>query len=105
MDRNEALNQLKHREKLGFTSYDKVAIPHMLENIDGESFAIIIVLKKPIKWDDNEVSLIYSLSIGDKLGDMNLYYKKLGDFLSNPDLIELACSARDSNEFMNIFMD
>lgn len=105
MDRNEALNQLNHREKLGFTSYDKVAIPHMLENIDGESFAIIIVLKKPIKWDDNEVSLIYSLTIGDKLGDMDLYYKKLGDFLSNPDLIELACSARDSNEFMNIFMN
>ncbi|MDD7304955.1 MAG: BglG family transcription antiterminator [Peptoniphilaceae bacterium] len=103
VSKKEALRQIKYREKLGFTSYKNVAIPHMLDSIDGDSFSIIIVLKKPISWNNNKVSLIYSLTIGNNLGDMDLYYKKLGDFLSNPKLIDLACKSNNCDEFMNVF--
>ena len=102
--KEKALNQLKKREEMGNTSFDNIAIPHILEQVKGDSYSIIIILDKAIKWDDKKINLIYSLIIGDKLGDMSLYYEKLGDFLSNKTALTQALETKDSMEFMNIFL-
>ena len=102
--KEKALNQLKCREELGQTSFDNIAIPHILDQIEGDSFSIIIILDQPIKWNDEKIKLVYSLVIGDKLGDMSLYYENLGEFLSDKHSINKALESKDSMEFMNVFM-
>lgn len=104
VDKEIALNQLKEREGLGQTNFDNVAIPHILNPVKGDSYSIIIILDKPIKWNKEEVDLVYSLVIGENLGDMGLYYEKLGDFLSNQKLIKMAMNSKNQMEFMNIFI-
>lgn len=104
VDKEIALSQLKEREGLGQTNFDNVAIPHILNPVKGDSYSIIIILDKPIKWNKEEVDLVYSLVIGENLGDMGLYYEKLGDFLSNQKLIKMAMNSKNQMEFMNIFI-
>ncbi len=103
--KDKALSQLKKREEMGQTSFDNIAIPHILEQVEGDSYSIIIILDEPIKWNDKKIKLVYSLVIGDKIGDMSLYYEKLGEFLSDKDAQKKALETKDSMEFMNIFME
>ena len=100
----KALNQLKKREEMGNTSFDNIAIPHILDQVEGDSYSVIIILDEAIKWNDKKIKLVYSLVIGDKIGDMSLYYEKLGAFLSEKSTINDAIESKDSMEFMNIFM-
>lgn len=100
----KALNQLKKREEMGNTSFDNIAIPHILDQVEGDSYSVIIILDEPIKWNDKKIKLVYSLVIGDRLSDMSLYYEKLGAFLSEKSTINEAIESKDSMEFMNIFM-
>lgn len=102
--KEKALSQLKKREEMGQTSFNNIAIPHILEQVEGDSYSIIIILDKPIKWNDKKVSLVYSLVVGDKIGDMSLYYEKLGEFLSDKDAQKKALETKDTMEFMNVFM-
>lgn len=103
--KDKALSQLKKREEMGQTSFDNIAIPHILEQVEGDSYSIIIILDEPIRWNDKKIKLVYSLVIGDKIGDMSLYYEKLGEFLSHKDAQKKALETKDSMEFMNIFME
>ena len=102
--KEKALAQLKKREEMGNTSFDNIAIPHILDQVKGDSYSIIIILDDPIKWNDKKIKLVYSLVIGDKLGDMSLYYEKLGEFLSEKNAINKALETNDSMEFMSVFM-
>lgn len=104
LKKGEALKQLKKRESMGQTVFDNVAIPHILDQVNGDSYSIIIILDKAIKWNDKKIKLIYSLIIGDKLGDMSLYYEKLGAFLSNKTALTKALRTKNSMEFMNLFL-
>ena len=96
--------QYKKREKMAFTSYKNVAVPHILEQVDTESFSIILIPQKSVKWNDDDVKLIYSLFVGKEIGDMSFYYEKLSEFLNDDILIEKACNSKDKVEFMNVFL-
>lgn len=96
--------QYKKREKMAFTSYKNVAVPHILEQVDTESFSIILIPQKSVKWNDDYVKLIYSLFVGKEIGDMSFYYEKLSEFLNDDILIEKACNSKDKVEFMNVFL-
>lgn len=89
---------------MAFTDYGKVAIPHILEQVETESFAIILIPKKAIKWSDEDVNIIYSLFVKKDIGDMNAYYEKLGDYLNNDELIYESIKSNNKIEFMNIFL-
>lgn len=101
---DEIRNQYEKREKMAFTAYGKVAIPHILEQVEAESFAIILIPKKGIKWNDEDVNIIYSLFVKKDIGDMNAYYEKLGDYLNNDELIYESIKSNNKIEFMNIFL-
>lgn len=101
---DEIKDQYEKRENLAFTAYGKVAIPHILEQVETESFAIILIPKKGIKWNDEDVNIIYSLFVKKDIGDMNAYYEKLGDYLNNDELIEESIKSNNKIEFMNIFL-
>lgn len=104
LSNDEIRDQYEKREKMAFTAYGKVAIPHILEQVEEESFAIILIPKESIKWNDEDVSLIYSLFVKKDMGDMNAYYEKLGDYLNNDELIEESIKTKNKIEFMNIFL-
>ena len=104
IEKEKVLNQLKKREEMGQTSFDNIAIPHILEQIKGDSYSIIIILDKSIKWNDKNIKLVYSLIIGDRLGDMSLYYEKLGEFLSDKTSLNKALKTKNPMEFMNVFL-
>ena len=102
--KEKALNQLKKREEIGNTSFDNIAIPHILDQVDGDSYSIIIILDKAIKWNSKKIRIVYSLILGNRLGDMNLYYEKLGEFLSDRKTQDKALESKDPMEFMNVFL-
>ena len=79
-------------------------MPHILQQVDAESFSIILIPKKEVDWNKDKVGLIYSLFVGKEIGDMSLYYDKLGDFLINDQAISKAKKAENTTEFMNVFI-
>lgn len=98
--------ELIKRENLSNTSYDyKVAIPHILKQVDCRTFSIILILNNQIDWGRKNVKLVYSLFVGNERGNMNLYYQKLGDFLNSEDKIKKALKSKDIKGFSEIFID
>ena len=105
MNKDLALKQLKQREDMGYTLFNQIAIPHILDQVDGDSYSIIIVLDNPVKWNETSARLVYSLIIGKELADMSLYYEKLGLFLSSHKSVTRALEANNQMDFMNIFLN
>lgn len=105
LSKGEIISQFIQREALGSTALVKyVALPHILQQVDTESFSVILIAKKPFIWDGEEVQLIYSLFVGKEPVDMSLYYEKLGDFLVNNKAITKVIKVKNATEFMNIFI-
>lgn len=97
--------QYLRREQLAFTSYGNVALPHILQQVEGKSFSIILIPKRKIKWNDDRVKVIYSLIIGNDRNDLSLYYDKLGNYLNNNNLIEKSSKVTNIDEFKKIFLE
>lgn len=105
MVKEEIISQYQKREKLSSTALaDDIAIPHIFKQVKDESFSIILIPNKEVLWEGKKVSLIYSLFVGSEIGDMSLYYEKLGDFLINDKVKEKAIKAQNNIEFMEIFL-
>ncbi|WP_308652532.1 BglG family transcription antiterminator [uncultured Anaerococcus sp.] len=96
--------QYLEREEMAFTSYGNIALPHIFEQVDGDSFSIILIPRKKIKWNENNVKIIFSLIIGKTRGDLSIYYDKLGDYLNNFELIKKSSEANNIKEFQKIFL-
>lgn len=105
LEKEDIIGQYKQREDLGSTALvTDVALPHILQQVDAESFSIILIPKKEVDWNKDKAGLIYSLFVGKEIGDMSLYYDKLGDFLINDQAISKAKKAENTTEFMNTFI-
>lgn len=63
-----------------------------------------MILDKAIIWNNKKIRIVYSLILGNRLGDMNLYYEKLGEFLSDRKTQDKALESKDPMEFMNVFL-
>ena len=105
IDKGNIKEQYLKREEMAFTSYGNVALPHILDQVEGESFSIVLIPKNKAKWNDDRVKVIYSLIIGNTRGDLSLYYDKLGDYLNSEDLIEKSSKAKNIGEFKKIFWE
>ena len=105
IDKENLKEQYLKREEMAFTSYGNVALPHILDQVEGESFSIVLLPKNKVKWNDDRVKVIYSLIIGNTRGDLSLYYDKLGDYLNSEDLIEKSSEAKNIGEFKKIFWE
>ena len=79
-------NAVLEREMIGNTSFGNlISIPHPNKPIGNDSFVVIGVLNKPIDWDDEQVQLVFLLSMKES-GDFNLqdFYKVLSKLLYTP---------------------
>lgn len=105
IDREKIKDQYLKREEMAFTSYGNVALPHIIDQVEGESFSIVLIPKNKVKWNEDRVKVIYSLIIGNTRGDLSLYYDKLGDYLNSEELIEKSSEANNIGEFKKIFWE
>lgn len=105
IDKESIKDQYLKREEMAFTSYGNVALPHILDQVEGESFSIVLIPKNKVKWNEDRVKVIYSLIIGNTRGDLSLYYDKLGDYLNSEELIEKSSEAKNIGEFKKIFWE
>lgn len=62
----EYKKEIIEHEKISSSAYGKIAIPHPLGNKEDKSAISLIILKKPIIWGKNTVSIIFMLSLSEK---------------------------------------
>lgn len=78
------LTSIMERESLSATDYgNKVALPHPMVTCSEETFTSIAILKKPIKWNENMVNVIFLSSINNKMSNLRPYYYVLTKIISN----------------------
>lgn len=77
------------REKLGMTEICKyIAIPHPIIPLENINFIGVCILKHPIKWIENKVTLILFLCL-DNLNDQNEeIYDILSKIINNQCILE-----------------
>lgn len=105
LDKVYIQNQFIKREEIGPTAYINVAIPHILDKYDGESFCIILIPQNKINWGSVNVDLIISIFFGNDLNFESNFLDSLGQFLNSPDLIAKSTKAKNIEEFKNIFLE
>lgn len=104
LEKEDIIGQYKQREDLGSTALvTDVALPHILQQVDAESFSIILIPKNGVDWNKDKVGLIYSLFVGEEVGDMSIFYDKLGDFLTSNNLVSEAMKCNNIKEFENLW--
>jgi lichenan operon transcriptional antiterminator len=93
------------REEISPTSIGNlVAIPHPLEpNALGSCIAIGL-LKKPVKWGENSVQLVFLLALNEKdKEEFSQLFNHLWQLVQNKKLVDELCSKVDFVDFMNQF--
>lgn len=96
------------RERLSSTAFDNsVAMPHPIIPMTDETFITVAILDKAIKWNDKKISLVILLNIkeGEKSEEIENFYYKLGDFMSDEEKINRALKSKNMNEFLEVFND
>ena len=78
------------REEIGGTAFGNyVAIPHPNQPVGEESFVVTGLLAQPVMWDQDEVQIVFLLSMKEG-GDRNLqlFYRTVSRFLSDKSLVQ-----------------
>lgn len=99
---------IMEREKLSSTAFDNsVAMPHPMNPMTDETFITVAILDKAIKWNDKKISLVILLNIkeGENSEEIEDFYYKLGDFMSDEEKINRALKSKNMNEFLEVFND
>lgn len=93
------------REEMSSTSIgDLVAIPHPIYNEYGKSFISVLILNKPIMWDDLYVQVVFLLNI-DKT-EVKLWepmFLKLFDYIKSKNGINSILKHKSYEKFMDEF--
>lgn len=77
------------REELGYTElFNSIAIPHPLERGFGFDKVAIAVLKKPIIWDQNEVSIVLLICLDNMNEALDKLYLQIYELFSSKELVE-----------------
>lgn len=89
------------REEIAPTSYgNSVAIPHPIKPVTENTFLSICTLKKPIKWGDNKVQVIFLLSVQKKYKkDIQKLYQLLVKISGNAYLVNQLLKVKSFDEF------
>lgn len=92
------------REFLAKTAFgNSVAMPHTVETISKETFAYVIILKKPIMWGDQEVQLLFFTNIGKMRGENLVHFYDLTmRFIMDKNLVDSLLQEQTFDHFMGI---
>lgn len=102
---NNAKMSIFEREEMSSTSIgDLVAIPHPIYNECGTSFISILILNKPIIWDDLFVQVVFLLNV--EKGKMNLWepmFLKLYNYIKLKNGVNSILKNKSYEVFINEF--
>ena len=102
---NNAKMTIFEREEMSSTSIgDLVAIPHPIYNECGTSFISILILNKPIIWDDLFVQVVFLLNV--EKGKMNLWepmFLKLYNYIKLKNGVNSILKNKSYEVFINEF--
>ncbi|MEI4354286.1 BglG family transcription antiterminator [Streptococcus suis] len=78
------------RESMGFTDFGNfTAIPHPLKVMSQDTFVAVAILDKPILWTQNEVQVVFLLSVGSaKDKNLEAFYQKTSSLLFDKEAIQ-----------------
>lgn len=103
---NDYLNSVLARETMSSTSFIQgFAIPHSLntDSIKNSSISIMI-LNKPITWDNYEVQIIFLLTIKNMESDvMKLFFNWMSDLSSDISKLSTILKSKSFEDFIEIF--
>ncbi|MEQ9764528.1 BglG family transcription antiterminator [Streptococcus sp. ZJ151] len=90
------------REKVGLTELESgVAIPHPIEAASSEPFIAVAIPKKPIKWNEYDISLIIILGLKkEHKHNLQQLYQSLSKFLLNKNAIDRVVDAKTLNSLI-----
>lgn len=94
------------RENIGYTAFGNgVAIPHPIKPIGQQSFIAVGILDKKILWDEEDVQLIFLLSMKEN-GDENMQdlYKILSRIISSKAYVNQIIKAGTFTEFKELII-
>lgn len=97
--------EIMKRENLCPTEFDHlIAIPHPLNLVSNETFAVVVILDKPIQWVKKSVQLILLFHLGDQNNDMKVFYNKVGSLLVDKKRIDKVMHCQTLDEFLQILI-
>lgn len=77
-------DSIMERERLSSTDYGNlVAIPHPMVQCSDDTFTSVAILNKPIKWNNNMVSLVFLNCVNNHSEDLKPFYYLLTKFISD----------------------
>ncbi|MEY8462219.1 BglG family transcription antiterminator [Streptococcus merionis] len=79
------------REQMGATDFGNyVAIPHPLKVMSQDTFVVVAILDRPILWTQNEVQVVFLISVGSKKDNkLEEFYQKTSSLLFDKEAIQL----------------
>ncbi|HFI0027203.1 TPA: transcription antiterminator [Streptococcus suis] len=78
------------RESMGLTDFGNfTAIPHPIKVMSQDTFVAVAILDKPILWTQNEVQVVFLLSVGSaKDKNLEAFYQKTSSLLFDKEAIQ-----------------
>lgn len=95
------------REKLSYTSFDKIATPHAESQFITESAILIATLEKPIRWGHANVNIVFFIALQeDESLELDKIYEYFFNYLDNKRNMDALSKAESVEEvFMAIKKD
>lgn len=96
-ERSHGLNEhfeknVRARERASVTSFgNRVAMPHPIAPVEGETFVVVGILDRPVPWDGDKVPVqaVFLIALGSDAGDsLDDFFDLLGDFFIDKRAIE-----------------
>lgn len=99
------LKNIIRREEIGSTCFgNSVAIPHPLLPIGNESFVSTTILKRSVRWRNENVKLIFLISTGTNVHeDMHNFYRSLSNMMLNDKAIQEIIDKKDYDTMIKQF--
>lgn len=87
--KEDLYESIMRREQMASTDFCyRTAMPHTDKLISDKSHVCIAVLDKPIVWDENEVQLIFLVSVGKDRKEKQEFYGLISKFVLNEKMID-----------------
>ncbi|WP_174614735.1 BglG family transcription antiterminator [Virgibacillus ihumii] len=101
------IDSVLERERYSPTSFGNlVAIPHPLEPKTDSTFWSIVTLKRPIKWEDKLVQIVFLLNVNrNKKDDLKPMFSSLVQLVDNRKLVQQLLQCRSYKQFKNKIMN
>ena len=97
-------DRVMQREKMGSTAYNsQIAVPHPLDNSNIPDLLAVARLKKPVRWPEQEVSLVFLINATSS-STSSWFLDRTARLVQSPQSVKALLEATDLSSFMQVFL-